>query len=72
MSRVELNDQEIEVVIGGVFKFFKGGTRCYVKETMYKCNEDAQFKLIDLFNANPTLTESEYLDLALQEGLLWY
>lgn len=71
MARIELNDETLEEVVGGVFQFFKGGTRCKVQGTMYKCNADAQFKLINLFNANPEMTESEALALALQQGILW-
>ena len=70
-NRMELNDEIIEQIVGGAFQFYNNGTRCKVQGKKYSCNSDGQFKLINMINANPGLTEAEYLDMALDEGILW-
>ncbi len=69
-NRMELNDDAIEKVVGGSFQFFGDGTRCYVQGKVYQCGASGQFQLIDLMNANPDLTEGEYLSMALSQGIL--
>ncbi len=69
-ERFELNDEEVEQVVGGTFKFFGGGTRCLVLGSVYTCGEMGQFQIIKLMNANPDLTEGEYLQMALDQVIL--
>ncbi len=69
-ERFELKDDEVEQVVGGTFQFFGGGTRCFVLGNVYTCSEMGQFQVIKLMNANPDLTEGEYLQMALAQGIL--
>ena len=70
MARIELNDDAIDQVVGGVFQFYKNGTRCKVQGGKYQCEASAQFQIITLANQNPTLSEAELLELALSQGIL--
>ena len=70
MGREEINDMELENVVGGCFQFFRGGTRCKVQEGKYTCDADAQFQIINLINSHPEMTEIEIVDLAVSSGIL--
>ena len=70
MERKLINEDALDQIVGGVFQFYKGGTRCKVQGGKYKCDSDGQFRIIDLMNANPDLSEAELLDLAIDEGIL--
>ena len=69
-NRIPLNENEIEQVVGGTFQFFGGGTRCLVLGQVYTCSEMGQYQVIKLMNANPDRTEGEYLQMALNQGIL--
>ncbi|MBQ3762470.1 MAG: hypothetical protein II875_10745 [Clostridia bacterium] len=70
MAREMLNDETLENVVGGVFQFYKGGTRCKVQGQKFQCDASGQFQMITLINANPDKNEAELLQLALAAGIL--
>ena len=70
MAREMLNDEILENVVGGVFQFYKNGTRCKVQDQKFQCDPSGQFQLITLINQNPDKTEAEMLQLALSVGIL--
>ena len=70
MARMELGDEALEEVVGGTFEFYSGGTICYVQGQLFTCNKYGKYELIELMNANQGLTEGEYLQMALNAGIL--
>jgi len=70
MARVELNEQEMENVVGGVFQFYSGGTKCKVRGQKYTCEPTGQFQVITLINNNPDATEPELIEMAVAQGIL--
>ena len=70
MAREMLQDETLDNVVGGVFQFYKGGTRCKVQGQKFQCDPTGQFQLITLINANPDKSEAEMLQLALSAGIL--
>ena len=69
-DRMQLTDETVSQVVGGTFQFFGGGTYCLVLGQVYTCSETGQFQVIKLMNANPDLTEGQYLQMALDKGIL--
>ena len=70
MARELLDNNQLDNVVGGVFQFYKNGTRCKVQDKKYQCDSDGQFQLITLINANPDKEEAEILQLALSAHIL--
>ncbi len=70
-DRVQLNEQEMEQVVGGVFAFYGDGTKCKVQGNRYNCLANGQFQIITLINNNPGKTEVELVQMALEQGILW-
>ena len=76
MARVELNEQNLEDVVGGAFQFYNkdGQGYCRVTKTQgggtFTCNEGAVHDFIDMKSANPGHTAEEYLQMALDQGIL--
>jgi len=70
MAREMINDETLENVVGGIFQFYKNGTRCLVQGQKFQCDANGQFELINLINANPDKNEAEMLQLALAAGIL--
>ena len=66
-----LNEQEIDQVVGGVFQFYKKGTKCLVGGKSYNCSSLGQFQVINLINDNPNASESELLEMAIDQKILW-
>ena len=69
-DRMQLTDETVEQVVGGTFQFFGGGKYCLVLGQVYTCSEMGQYQVIKLMNANPDLTEGEYLQMAVSQGIL--
>lgn len=70
MARELLDNNQLDNVVGGVFQFYKNGTRCKVQGEKFQCDSDGQFQLITLINANPDKDEAEILQLALSAHIL--
>jgi len=77
MARVELNEQNLEDVVGGAFKFYDkdGYGRCKVSDVSqpgnYYCNPGTgAYEFMQMRGANPGLTADEYLQMALNRGIL--
>lgn len=77
-NRVQLNEQELENVVGGAFKFYdmNGQGYCKVSDVSnpgkYKCNcGTGVYEFMKMRGENPGLSADEYLDMALAEGILW-
>ena len=74
-DRKQLNEESLEEIVGGSFTFYtdqQGNPRCYVDNYgKYNTSADGFFKYIDMRNAQPGLTENEYVQIALNTGLIW-
>ena len=69
-DRIPLGDEALDDVVGGTFEFFSGGTICRVQGQIYTCGKYGKYDLIEVMNANPGLTEGEYLQMATDAGIL--
>ncbi len=71
-DRVQLNEQEMDQVVGGVFQFYGAdGTKCKVLGNRYSCLTTGQFQVITLINNNPGASEEQLVQMALEQGILW-
>lgn len=70
MARMQINEEEIEQVVGGCFQFFKNGTACKCQGRKFRCEANAQFQIINLINANQDKSELEIMEMAIQQGIL--
>ena len=76
-KRVELNAQDLESVVGGAFKFYNIGDEGYCKVTevqnagTYRCKPGAIHDFLDMRAETPGLSGDEYLQMALDQGILW-
>lgn len=73
-KRVELNEMEVEKVVGGSFNFFtrNGNNLCYVDDMncTYYCTADA-FQWVAEQTSDPSVSYEEVVELALAEGKFW-
>lgn len=74
-ERIQLNEDNLDEVSGGKFTFYtdlEGKPRCKVTDIgRYYTTADGFFKYINMKNAHPGLSDSEYVQIALDEGFIW-
>lgn len=74
-EHVELNDQELEMVIGGAFHYNTrpdGSMYCRVDDDKtYNCTDNAKQKISTFFVKNPDATLQDAINYALQNGYFW-
>lgn len=75
MARVEINEQDLENVVGGAFNFrynSKGKYICVVDDIgVYYAKETAKRQICIYDIQNPGLSEQELVDWAIDQGYLW-
>lgn len=77
MTRVELNEHDMEQVVGGAFQFYNEGNEgfCIVSDVSrpgeYHCLTTGVYSFMQMRAENPGLSADEYLDMALEKGILW-
>lgn len=75
VDRMQLNEQELDNVVGGAFNFFtnsKGNPRCNVTgHGNFDTTPDGFFKYITMRNSNPGLSEDDYFQMALDQHIIW-
>ena len=77
-ERKQLNEQELDGVVGGAFKFYDmdGQGYCKVSDVSepgkYRCRcGSGVYEFMEMRANNPGLSGDEYLEMALDEGILW-
>lgn len=74
-NRMELNDQELENVVGGAFHYntqADGSMTCRVDGAgTYHCTDNAKQKLSKYFLQNPDASLQDAINYALQNGYFW-
>ena len=77
-ERVQINEQELENVVGGAFRFYDQGNQGYCKVSdvsnpgKYKCTAGSGvYEFMKMRAENPGLSADDYLDMALDRGILW-
>ena len=74
-NRVELNDLELENVVGGAFHYntqSDGSMTCRVDGAgTYKCTDNAKQKISKYFVQNPNASLQDAINYALQNGYFW-
>ncbi len=73
-DRTQLTDDTVDEVVGGVFQFFtqNGEPKCGVTGYgKFNTTADGFFKYITMRNNNPGLTEAEYVQMALDQHIIW-
>ena len=72
LTRVELNEQELEDVVGGAFSFYnnkRGEPRVNVYGLgVYACKDDAFTTYINIYSANQGASDAEILVLLQEAG----
>jgi len=76
-DRMELNEQDLDNVVGGAFKFYdmNGQGMCKVSDVSnpgkYYCNfGTGVYEFMQMRGQNPGLSADEYLQMALDRGIL--
>lgn len=73
-DRMQLNDQELEDVVGGKFSFYtnsKGQPRVNITDIgVYACSSDGFFQYITYKRQNPNLNEAELFQLMYGAGVI--
>ena len=77
-DRVQLDDMNLEEVVGGAFKFYDQDGQGYCKVSdvsspgKYKCAAGTGvYAFMQMRAENPGLSGDEYLSMALAKGILW-
>ena len=74
-DRMQLNEENLDEVVGGKFTFYtdqSGNPRCKVTDFgKFYTSADGFFKYITMRNASPNLTEAEYVQMAIDQGIIW-
>lgn len=74
-NRMELNDQDLDMVVGGAFHYntmSDGSMTCRVdNDKTYKCTDNAKQKISTFFVKNPNATLQDAINYALQNGYFW-
>ena len=74
-NRVELNEQELDNVVGGAFHYNTmpdGSMTCRVDgDLTYKCTDNAKQKISKFFLQNPNATLQDAINYAKQNGYFW-
>lgn len=74
MARVELNDQNLEEVVGGKFSFYtnsKGQPRVNITDIgVYACSSDGFIQYINTKSAHPEANEQELYELLRAAGVI--
>lgn len=76
-KRIRLDDQNLDDIVGGAFKFYNQNGQGYCKVSdvtdpgKYLCRETGVYEFMQLRANNPGLSGDEYLALGLQQGILW-
>lgn len=77
MARIELNEQNLEDVVGGAFNFSytdQGAQSCYVDGVgEFHCNSQARDRLtaLKLQHKKDRWSAQQYVDVLLAEHLFW-
>ena len=75
MARVELNEQNLEDVVGGKFSFYTdddGSMKCRVTGYgVFNTTADGFYKYIAVRKENPGLSEAEYYQLCMAQHVIW-
>ena len=74
-NRVELNEQELDLVVGGQFHYnthSDGSMTCRVDDIdTYHCTENAKRKISLYFMHNPSASAQDAVNYALANGYFW-
>lgn len=77
MARVELNDQDLEDVVGGAFNWYydpNGIRSCFVDGVGdFVCNAESRdrYTALKLQHKKDRWSAQQYVDVLVSEGLLW-
>lgn len=77
-NRVPVNEQELDNIVGGAFKFYTLDNQGFCKVSdvanpgTYKCTAvTGVYTFMQMRSENPGLSGDEYLEMALNQGILW-
>lgn len=74
MARVELKEGNMEQIVGGRMKFYSKDGENYVDVIgvgTYHTSADGILKCMNVRNANPGLSDEKYLEMFLDQGIVW-
>lgn len=75
MAREEINDQNLEQIVGGAVQFYtnsQGKPRVNITGMgSFDCVADGFFRYVEMRNADPGKTEAEYVQMAFDRGMFF-
>ncbi len=76
MAREPINEMNLDDIVGGAFQFYESEGQGYCRVTKtegggtFTCDVGAVHDFIDMKSANPGKTAAEYLQMAIDQGIL--